>query len=328
MSDLESRNTPSQISTNIPYYDLQNEIDGDIDLGKIFFLIWKDKWWICIITILFAIITICITINLPNIYKSSVLLAPAQDSNTNKTALLMNQLGGLASLAGIGSNSSGVNEETIAIETLTSQRFLKKFIARHQLLVPLMASSSWEMKNNSLNIDSKIYDSKNKIWVRDVTPPFNKKPSLQEAYRFFIKNNLVVDQDKDTGLLTVSVEFYSPYLAKQWVSWLIDDLNEEIREQDMSDAELSMKYLEKQLNKTSLAENRGMLYQLIEQETKTLMLTKVKEEYAFKVVDPAVVPELKDKPKRALLCALGTIIGMMFSIFFVFIKNLIKSKRG
>ena len=38
------------------------------------------------------------------------------------------------------------------------------------------------------------------------------------------------------------------------------------------------------------------------------MLSQVREEYTFKTIDPAVIPEDKSKPKRALICVLGTLL--------------------
>jgi uncharacterized protein involved in exopolysaccharide biosynthesis len=49
------------------------------------------------------------------------------------------------------------------------------------------------------------------------------------------------------------------------------------------------------------------------------MLAEVQEEFIFKVVDPAVIPELKSSPKRALICVLGTLLGGMLSVVIVLV---------
>ena len=46
--------------------------------------------------------------------------------------------------------------------------------------------------------------------------------------------------------------------------------------------------------------------QLIEEQTKTIMLANVSKDYVFDVIDPPVAPELKSKPSRAVICVLGT----------------------
>ena len=40
----------------------------------------------------------------------------------------------------------------------------------------------------------------------------------------------------------------------------------------------------------------------------------------FKTVDPAIVPELKSKPNRALTCILGTLLGGMLGVVLVLIR--------
>ena len=54
-----------------------------------------------------------------------------------------------------------------------------------------------------------------------------------------------------------------------------------------------------------LADLRNLFYDLIQSQTETMMLANVREEYVFKTIDPATVPEFKSEPKRAFICILG-----------------------
>ena len=51
------------------------------------------------------------------------------------------------------------------------------------------------------------------------------------------------------------------------------------------------------------------------------MLAQVRPEYVFKTIDPAVVPEEKSEPKRALICVLGTLLGGMLSVLIVLVRH-------
>lgn len=57
----------------------------------------------------------------------------------------------------------------------------------------------------------------------------------------------------------------------------------------------------------------------MEEQVKSQMLTEVRKDYVFKVVEPAIVPELKSKPRRSLIIILagfiGGIIGMIVILF-------------
>jgi hypothetical protein len=67
-----------------------------------------------------------------------------------------------------------------------------------------------------------------------------------------------------------------------------------------------------------------VFYQLIEEQTKTIMLAEVSKEYVLKTIDPANAPEEKAKPKRALIVVLGTMLGGILSVLFVLIRYFTK----
>jgi uncharacterized protein involved in exopolysaccharide biosynthesis len=48
---------------------------------------------------------------------------------------------------------------------------------------------------------------------------------------------------------------------------------------------------------------------LIEKQAQTITLAQVREQYAFSIIDPAVVPEKWDKPNKRLIVVLGTVTG-------------------
>ncbi|MDX1811369.1 MAG: GNVR domain-containing protein, partial [Gammaproteobacteria bacterium] len=124
-----------------------------------------------------------------------------------------------------------------------------------------------------------------------------------------------------------AIKSLSPLAAKQWVQWLIEDINERIRRDDVADAESRINYLKEKLNETNIAGMQQVFYQLIESETRTVMLANAQDEYVFKTVDPAVVPQEKSGPKRALIAIVATMLGGMLGVFIVFIQALIRSGR-
>lgn len=59
------------------------------------------------------------------------------------------------------------------------------------------------------------------------------------------------------------------------------------------------------------------------------MLANVRDEYAFKVIDPAVMPEYRDivRPRRALMLALGLVMGSLFGMMVAFGREYQSSRR-
>jgi uncharacterized protein involved in exopolysaccharide biosynthesis len=63
-----------------------------------------------------------------------------------------------------------------------------------------------------------------------------------------------------------------------------------------------------------------VFFQMIEEQLKNKMLAEVQDEFVFKVIDPAVIPEEKAGPKRALICLLATMLGGMLGVLIVLIR--------
>jgi len=294
--------------------------DDEIDLGELWRAIWSGKITILIISVLFAASSVFYALSQPNVYKASALLAPASsEGGAGGLAALAGQFGGLASMAGINLGGGSSDKTALALEVIKSRSFIENFIAKHDLLIPLMAAEKWDMASDSLVLDDDLYDQDNNKWIRDVSPPKKTIPSPWEAYVEF-SELFSIAQDKTTGIVTIEIEYYSPTIAKQWLRWLITDVNEFMREQDEQEAQDSINYLKSKLDKIEVASMTTVFYQLIEEQTKNMMLTQVKVEYVLKTIDPPQVPDVKSGPKRALIVVLGFMLGGMLSALIVLVR--------
>ena len=95
-----------------------------------------------------------------------------------------------------------------------------------------------------------------------------------------------------------------------------------------AEAQQSIDYLTDQLEKTQIVALEQVFYTLIEEQTKTIMLANSRPEYVFKTIDPAIVPEQKSGPKRALICILGVLLGGMFSVMIVLIRYFVSEDEA
>ncbi len=296
-----------------------------LGLGEILTELWRIKWIVVCLMFLSAVVSAYFSMQMPNIYRTTVVLAPATEKKAGLGGL-GGQLGGLASLAGVNlSASGGIDKTDLALELLKSRQFLSEFIADNELLVPLMATKNWNIESNSFVLDDDIYDAKNNVWLRAAIPPRKSKPSLEEAASE-LSGLIDITKDKVTGMVKLSLEHMSPELVQQWAQLLIIAVNKDIRERDIQEAQSSLNYLSKQLLETKVAEIRNSLAQLIEEQTKTLMMANIREDYVLKVVDPAFFPEEKVKPRR-LLVVLMSMFGMgLFLMMLGYIRLLLASR--
>ncbi len=294
------------------------ERSEDVDLRELFAILWSGKWIIGGVSFAAALLSVAVALWLPNIYRAEALLAPNDQGSGSALSSLAAQYGGLASLAGINLSGGETDQTALGLEVLRSKKFITEFIDRHDLLVPLIAAKGWDAGTGELIIDEDDYDLETATWIRKVGPPKKTIPTLQEAYREFMEI-LSVYQDKRTGFVSVSVDHYSPTVAKEWVDWLVSDLNRTIMEKDVAEAEQAIEFLNKQIENTSLMELRGVFFSLIEEQTKTIMLANVTDEYLLKTIDPALAPERKIAPKRALIVLLATAFGSIFGVFVLLV---------
>ncbi|MBE0376726.1 Wzz/FepE/Etk N-terminal domain-containing protein [Pseudoalteromonas prydzensis] len=308
--------------TNAPVAN--NIADDEIDLRELFTAIWQGKWIIIAITALFAVASVFYAINQPNIYKSEALLAPAEQDKAGGLGALAGQFGGLASLAGVNLGSGGgVDKTQMALEVLKSRQFTREFIQKHNILPDLMAVKSWNRETNTIVYNKDVYNKVENKWLREVKAPYTPEPSMQEAYKVF-SQLVTANTDKETGMVKISVEHVSPYVTQQWVNWIIQEINATMRQRDVIEANKSTQFLMNQLENTKIADIRTVLYKLVEEQAKTIMFANVRDEYVFKTIDPAVVPEQKFKPKRALICVLGVLLGGILSTLLVLLRHFIK----
>lgn len=297
-----------------------DEYDDEIDLRELFGVLWAGKIKIITITAVFAFASVIYALSIPNQFKATAILAPAQSSDGGLPKAL-GQLGGLASLAGVNiRGGSGSSEGKIAQEIMKSWGFIEGFIVDNNLALELSAVSGWSKESNELEINENIYDTKNKQWVGESASGKTGSPSSWNLFKAFSRR-LAVSENRDSGLVSVSIEYYSPFIAKQWVDMYVESINHFMQQRQVDKVSRNIEYLQKQIEKTSIAEMREVFYTIIEEQTKSKMLAEASPEYAFVVVSPSMVPEEKSTPNRASICILITLLGGILSVVLVLVMH-------
>ena len=260
--------------------------------------IWINKFLIIIFPLLVGSITALYTLTLPNMYRAEILLASSADKTQNASMAQS----GLATMAGI-SLPSGTDEKTlIAIETLKSRKFISEFLIRHEALPALMAPISWNSEEDILEVGE--YHG-----------------SIQEATKRFMAIFYAEKLSQRTPFVLLTISHISPTQGRDWLEAMVKDLNQFLSERDLAEVENSIKYLQEQINKTNVSDLQQLFYSMIEAQTGKAMLAEVRPEYVFRVIDPAIAPELKYSPYRlfitlsSVIYSLIAIIGLCTSLY-------------
>ena len=310
---------------------IRNKINDDTDtinIIELLTILWLKKSILVLGTLLIAGVFLIYALLSINTYKSEVtLISSNSESTSNGMSSLIGGVSGIASLAGINLNQSGDSKVSYALAVLKSKRFMFSAIKASDLKLMVMASKSWNRETGAVELDPAIFDKTKQKWVRDVNPPFETEPSLQETYTVIMKKHFSVHEDKDTGIIKLAFTHFSPKYAKKILEFFVERLNEEIRQQDLEEANRSIEFLMLEAKQTQLSEMQSMFFKLIEKHQQTKLLAKVRKDYVLKILDPAVASELHNSPNRLLIVTAGFILGFVLSCLIVILQFLYVRQR-
>lgn len=239
------------------------------------------------------------------VYRAEVRVSVVTNLDQAGAASLGGALGGLASLAGIQTQSSGERAESLAV--LSSQALGEKFLIAEDLM-PGLFPARWK--------------DDTRTWI----PRRGRvAPSIREGYKEFSRKVRKIQEDSQTGLIVVGVLWSHPERAAELANRYVELANSTLRERAIEEAKASLEFLNAELGTTQSIEVRESIFRLLEQQTKKIMLASVRPDYAFKVVDPAVAPDYDDlaRPRRLLMASVGAILGLALG----FLVGILRGKR-
>lgn len=281
--------------------------EDEINLIDYWRILMRFKWLIIFVTLAVGGATVALAFQMTPVYRAEVTLAPAGEDKAGGLSALAGQFGGLASLAGVNLGGGGGKIEE-AIATLESRAFTDQFI-KDKNLMPILFYKIWNEQTQQWMVEKK-----------------EDEPTLWKAYKLFDEIRALAS-DKKSGMYTLSFEWHDAELATQWANELVDRINAHQKKMAIDEAKKSIEYLQNQLNETSVVEMRQAIFRLIEAQTKNIMLANVRDEFVFKIIDPAVVPEKPIKPKKRLMAVLGVIAGFMMGVFLAFFIAFVKKQK-
>lgn len=275
----------------------------EIDLSAIWQVLVQRKKLIAQITAATTVLSVIYALILPPMYRAEVLLMPlSQDQGTGGP--LSNQYRDFAELAGISLSGNADAQTQRALATLKSRVFTESFMKEAGVL-QFLYPSLWDEKTKTWTSKGSWFGS----WFGSEGKPAG--PSMEGAYRTFNEGIRSIRFDRKTNLTTVTIDWDDPKLAAMWANQLVKHLNARLQGEAIKDAERNIEYLRKQLATSSSVEIQQAIHGLIEAQLKSIMVASTREEYAFKVIDPATVPESKFKPSRRLIVMVGFFLGLI-----------------
>lgn len=244
-------------------------------------------------SVLGALIAVYVALTAKEIFRAEVVVTVVHDNGLTGNSDSVGSLGGLASLAGLSLGGGGADAN--AQGTLSSRHVIEELIKRDHLL-PQLARPG-------------------------------KRSTLWFAVKRFQEEVLVVHDDPLKGLTNVTVDWTDPATAAKWANDFIAVANEIIRAHDLEDSSRNVAYLHEQFAQTKEVAIQIALSNLIERETKKLMLANARSEYVFRTVDPAAPPEVRHSPRRTLLVLSGFALGFFVGVAIAFGRDAFRRRK-
>lgn len=270
--------------------------DG-IELHELWRTLWSQRLLVVAVTAAFVSLGIAYSLLAEHWFRADVTL-----SSVTEEALpaALSQFAGLASMAGISIPASRSAE---SIATLRSREFAAEFITDRQLL-PILFADKWSRQAGT--------------W-KESDPA--EIPRLGDAVKYFRERVLSVSEDKQTGLVTLSIRWKDPVLAADWANDLVRRVNSRLRLIAVQESERNIEFLRAQLVANPIVTVQQSAGRVLEAELQKLMLAKGSEEFAFKVIDPASVPLEKYKPQRILITLLSAVAGGLVALMIAMLRR-------
>ncbi len=282
------------IIATLNYYinDMQEkeEFSDEINILDYINILARHKSLIIITVVISVAATGIISFLSPKTYQAKAVIMPVAYSQEQTS------MSAIASQFGIASTqTSNVSE----IVSLLQSNILMERVIRKNNLVPVFFSEEANGKKENEQIWDGIRYLKNSVYkVRD---------------------------NKRDGIIELSVEFRDPQMSARILTSILIELTDYMSSEAKRVADTNKKYLESLIDKNSDPLIKQKIYALIARQIEISMMAEVKENIAFKILDPPKTPDREIKPNIRMNFMFSFIISMGAGIFAAFVMEYIKN---
>ncbi|MFA5352734.1 MAG: Wzz/FepE/Etk N-terminal domain-containing protein [Thermodesulfovibrionales bacterium] len=280
--------------------NVQERPDDDINLMEYFKVIIKRKKLIIIIVTVAVALSILVTMLMPKVFKAQAVIASVQpegQTGGSPASMLLGSLG----LAAPNAASSDV--PNLLNSTILRERVIRKY----NLLSPLL-----EEALSFTILPRKEMTDDQKIWV----------------VLSYLKGALIVTSDPATSTIVITMDYKDPAMATGILNAFLQELSDYMAEEGKRVALANKKFLEDQLNSTADPLIKAKIYEMISKQIEKTVMSEVKENSFFKIIDPPKPPVSPYKPKRLLIIAMIFVAALFVGVLVAFIKEHIEKSKA
>lgn len=296
----------------------------DLDVREFMETVFEGWRLLLCSSLFFGLVGVWVAVTSTHVYRSQAVIA-ATPQFTSRAGFIGGsslEMFGLNSLTQKAGRPTRVN---MALEVLKSREFLVTFARDRKIVPELLAVDHWDPVTGQLVLDSQLYNRETNKWVQWGGVQLSK-PSDMDVFVSLLERIIIKRTDKN-GIYKIAIEHESPVLAALWVGWIIEDLNQRFRLENTHRAAASIQRINNQLLAVSDVTIRRFLLQVIEGKTLDKMLIETEKNYVFEVLDPAIAPSSRIRPKKLLISSRWASLGVLVALFILFFKVLFLAKK-
>jgi uncharacterized protein involved in exopolysaccharide biosynthesis len=281
--------------------------EDEINLIDLLIVLAKNKKMILGVTLVAAMLSVVYALMSPNIYTATAKILPPQSSQSSSVnSVMLAQLGGLA--GGIGGALGLKDPNSLYIAMMKSRTITEKIVQRFDL--------------------KSVYETE----------------TVTETIKVLDKQSTITS-GKD-GIISVEIDDKDPKRTADMANAYVDELNNLMKTLAISEASQRRQFFETQMKPSKdrltnaevtldrtpstslhyLEALRNMkfeesIYQVLVKQYEVAKLDEAKNAPLIQIMDKAIVPEKKSKPKRSIIVILATVIAFVFAMIFAFVRE-------
>ncbi|MEI6154299.1 MAG: Wzz/FepE/Etk N-terminal domain-containing protein [Deltaproteobacteria bacterium] len=260
--------------------------DDEINLIDYVKVVWKRRKLIIGIVVVVVIATTIYAFLQPKIYEATAVISPVGGRT---------DLGAMSAVAAsFGLAAPAAANVTEVVNVLKSDILKDRIVKKYNLLPVLFEKDAFNGKTED-----------QKSWTGIKT----------------LQGILKVNYAAKDNTITISAQYKDPKIAADLIKYTLEELTERMSSEARRVSETNQKYLESQVDKTLDPFIRTKIYTMVAQQIETSMMAEVKENFAFKIIDPPRVPVNAIKPKKRQMVMISFVVSLFLGIFAAFGKE-------
>jgi tyrosine-protein kinase Etk/Wzc len=289
--------------------------DDEINLLDLMIVLAKHKKMIMLVTFAAALFAVGYSLLMPNIYTGTSKILPPQSSQSSSiNAIMLAQLGGLT--GGAAGAALGLKDPNALYLAMLKSRNIMEKIVRHFDLQTVYEVKTMTDALKALGNESTINSGKDDVIIVEVD---DKDPQRAAA----LANAYIEELNK-------LMQTFALTEASQRGQFFENQMKP--AKDKLTDAEItfdrtpntSLQYMDAMRN----LRYQESIYDILARQFAAAKLDEAKDSPLIQILDKAIPPEKKSKPKRGLIVILATLVAFFLAVIWAFIKEALTRSKS